>query len=589
MAIDPILPLSISIAEGKGTYALFLGSGISYAAGVPTGTKLLELTKEKLYMMDKALEKIDNTEDFQKWLELKEIKDIDYSELLGMFPSEEDRRIFLEQFFMDVEPTESHVNIAKMVEKGLIRVIITTNFDRLMEDALNDRKIDYDVVDCSHDLKTLKPREHASCRILKVHGDYKSLNIKNTEKELEKLELGIEEEFQTILNNYGIVVAGYGGSDKGVMSCFTKRDSKYTLYWLKRDNLGADVDELIKRQNGRIIESNSSDKFFLELLNKIDYYSTYENVETPQYLIHMAKEYIRTEDKVNFNETLKKQMKALENEWFRIYNDLDEVFDNRNKELIIDTFKEFEKYMDTITAIGLVLIEYPHEFINLFFKYIQRIYNLSSILFEDKMHHIGRSALVDIPKGAINNMFYIMGAFCLKEDNLSPLSTLFTKELYIREYGSMTSQFIWNTDIIYPITFDERPEKIFKFLIESYDYKDYLKDFFRSKTEFTTYLCQFNLILCLYISKMTNKFPERIYGFNPNFSIYSSLKGEITIPILKCVSNFEYLSEMSNVFNESSRQFKDNYNDRCEVVNKVIKNTYGIRGFKVPPAIFGDE
>ena len=589
MTIDPILPLSISIAEGKGTYAFFLGSGISSMAGVPTGTKLLELTKEKLYMMDKTLKTIDNAENFQKWLELKDINDIDYSKLLEMFPSEEDRRIFLEQFFSDVKPTESHVTVAKMVEKGLIKVIITTNFDRLMESALDDRKIDYDVVDCSHDLKTLKPREHAKCRILKLHGDYKRLNIKNTEKELEKLEPGIKEEFQTILNNYGIVVAGYRGSDKGVMSCFRERESKYTLYWLKHNNLVEDVEGLVKKQNGRIIRINSSDKFFLELSNKIDYYSTYENVETPQYLTYMAKEYIRTKDRVNFNETLKKQMKSLENEWFKIYNNLEKGFDYGNKELIVDTFKDFEKYMDTITAIGLVLIEYPHEFINLFFKYIQRIYDLSSIIFEDKMHHIGRSALVDIPKGAINNMFYIMGAFCLKEDNLSPLTTLFTKELYIREYGSMTSQFIWNTDIIYPLTFDESPEKIFKFLIESYDYKDYLKDFFRSKTEFTTYLCQFNLILCLYISKMINNFPERDYGFNPNFSAYRGLKGEITIPILKCASNFEYLKEMSNVFQETTSQFKNNFNNRCESVNKVTRNNYGLRGFKVPLAIFGDE
>lgn len=39
--IDPILLLSISIAEGKGVYALFLGSGISKSAGIPTGGEIL--------------------------------------------------------------------------------------------------------------------------------------------------------------------------------------------------------------------------------------------------------------------------------------------------------------------------------------------------------------------------------------------------------------------------------------------------------------------------------------------------------------------------------------------------------------------
>lgn len=41
MSIDPILPLSISLAEGKGTYAVFIGSGIFIEAGIPTGGQIL--------------------------------------------------------------------------------------------------------------------------------------------------------------------------------------------------------------------------------------------------------------------------------------------------------------------------------------------------------------------------------------------------------------------------------------------------------------------------------------------------------------------------------------------------------------------
>lgn len=184
MGLDPILPLSISIATSKGTYALFLGSGVSLDAGIPTGSQLLHETKKTLYLMDKEIKNVENKNDFKKWIKENEIDDIEYSDLLEMFPSEEDRRSFLEPFFSGKQPTESHKIIAKMVEDGFVKVIITTNFDRLLEKALEDRGLDFDVVSSPHDLKVLKPREHSNCRIVKVHGDYKHLNIKNTKKNL---------------------------------------------------------------------------------------------------------------------------------------------------------------------------------------------------------------------------------------------------------------------------------------------------------------------------------------------------------------------------------------------------------------------
>lgn len=575
MVIDPILPLVISIAEAKGTYALFLGSGISRSAGIPTGTELTEQLKKKLYTMDKGIENINNEDDFQKWLDEKEIKNMGYSDLLNQIPSEEERRIFLEQFFSKAEPSETHKTIAKLVENGFIKCIITTNFDRLIESSLDEKKINFDVVASSYDLDILKPREHSKCRLYKIHGDYKAL-IKNTEKELEKLDPEIEEEFKEILDNYGIIFAGYSGSDNTVLSCLEKRISKYTLYWLKRDKLKSRISEIIKQQDGREIEITSSDKFFLDLLNKIEYYSHYETGETPEFLIYMTKNYIKDRNRVDFSESLKKQMRQLENEWFRIYNRLVSSLKNGDKILIINALKEFERYLDSITAISLVLIEYPNNCIDQIFKLFQDIYNLSTIIFEDKSEYTIHSQIVDIPKSALHNLYYTIGAFCLKTDNLAPLSTLFRKQLIL---GSNT-KYIWNTDVFYTYTFNQNPDEMFKFLIDTYEYKEHFKEFFRSKTEFQIYLCQFNLIQSLYISKMMIKFPTERIGFNPSFSQYPSKKEKIMIPLIKCKSNPIYLEEMSKVFEENSNQFENNYKERCEKVNTVING--GIYVFKLP-------
>ena len=50
--IDPILPLSVSIAEGRRAYAFFLGSGISKAASIPTGGEIFGDTVRKLYQLE---------------------------------------------------------------------------------------------------------------------------------------------------------------------------------------------------------------------------------------------------------------------------------------------------------------------------------------------------------------------------------------------------------------------------------------------------------------------------------------------------------------------------------------------------------
>jgi hypothetical protein len=39
MPLDPIVSLSVAIAEAPGSYAFFLRSGVSRDAGVPTGSE----------------------------------------------------------------------------------------------------------------------------------------------------------------------------------------------------------------------------------------------------------------------------------------------------------------------------------------------------------------------------------------------------------------------------------------------------------------------------------------------------------------------------------------------------------------------
>lgn len=576
------------MAEGMGTYALFLGSGTSRESGIPTGTDILNDAIELLYKDEKDVKKV-NDEELKQWYKNSSFKEYTYSKILeGLCPLQEDRRKFLEKYFVGKKPTESHYLIAEMVKNGIVKVIITTNFDRLIEDALSNENIQYDLISSENDLKTSPPREHSNCWLLKLHGDYKRLNIKNTKKELEKLEPLMENQFQEVLNNYGTIVMGYSGSDESVMSCFEKRDSNYMLYWLTREEPNQRVKELILEQKGKQIQRKSAEIFLKELCGKIKTFQIHKTGETPEFVTRQIKNYIKENDQVSFQETIKNQIKNLENEWKNIYESTNSELKSGNVNAIKESFEIFETYMDSITTIGLVLIEYPHNFISYFFKQLQNIYDLSEIILEENPNNSYRRDILEIPRAAIFNLYYTLGAFCLKEENFAALGTLLQTELTANKGPIMKPEPIWSLgEIFYPQTFDENTAIIFNILIESYENKGYLKDFFRSKKEFITYHCQFNLILCLYIASKLKQFPDNDYdcGFYPHFARFRSLNKKIMIPLFKIKSNQIFLEEITKAFNEKPTTFTAQYKRRCEMINKEIENISG-RYRKIPCDIF---
>src|SRR6185437_1498468 len=140
--IDPLISLAFAMHNGKGVYAVLLGSGVSRSAGIPTGWEVvLDLIRQVAQLAGEESEP-----DPAAWFELKYGEPPGYSKLLDMLcktPAE--RQQVLKGYFEPSEdererglkmPTAAHKAIADLVASGHIRVIITTNFDNLMEGAL---------------------------------------------------------------------------------------------------------------------------------------------------------------------------------------------------------------------------------------------------------------------------------------------------------------------------------------------------------------------------------------------------------------------------------------------------------------------
>lgn len=142
--IDPVHSLAFSIQANRGVYAVLLGSGVSRAARIPTGWEItLDLVRKLLALHGEVCEL-----DPELWYAAKFGKGADYSDLLdALAKTPAERQQLLRAYWEPSEqereegakrPTAAHRAIAALVAQGFVKVIITTNFDRLMESALVD-------------------------------------------------------------------------------------------------------------------------------------------------------------------------------------------------------------------------------------------------------------------------------------------------------------------------------------------------------------------------------------------------------------------------------------------------------------------
>jgi hypothetical protein len=152
LAGDPLTQLAFSVYESKGVFAVLLGSGISRAAEIPTGW---EITLDLIRRVALA-HGIPEQPDWAAWYREKTGQEPNYSTLLEeLASSPEERRSILHSYIEPTEedreegrkvPTAAHHAIADLMRGGHIRVIVTTNFDRLLENALRERGIEPTIV-----------------------------------------------------------------------------------------------------------------------------------------------------------------------------------------------------------------------------------------------------------------------------------------------------------------------------------------------------------------------------------------------------------------------------------------------------------
>ena len=253
MSFDPSVNLAIAMAAGPGQYALLLGSGVSRSAGIPTGWDVtLDLISRIARVQDDEA-----PDDPETWWAKHRPGAPEYSKLLEeLAPQSAERSQLLRSYFEPTDderdagrkvPAPAHRAIARLVATGIVRVVITTNFDRLLEQAIQDESITPVILSTPDQAAGASPLVHNPCTILKVNGDYGDSRIKNTEDELASYAPEIETLLDRIFDEYGLVVCGWSaGWDTGLRAAMERaKNRRYTTYWASRGEPGATATNLM--------------------------------------------------------------------------------------------------------------------------------------------------------------------------------------------------------------------------------------------------------------------------------------------------------------------------------------------------------
>ena len=239
-------------------FAFLLGAGASVTSGIPAATELVE-----------------------KWL--KQLKDIDPKEYKTLNPKAdlaasystiyrkrffhqpEDGYFEIEKIMADdkVDPSLGYVVLMSFLLETDNNVIITTNFDRLPETALLTVFNQHAKVIYHEDMLPFITVDKKKPTIIKIHNDA-FFQPKSDDQDTATLSDNWEKIVKSILQDYYLIVLGYGGNDKeGLMKYIVEIADPDRIYWCYRKK--EDIPQAISDGEFRRVNIEGFDEFMFAL------------------------------------------------------------------------------------------------------------------------------------------------------------------------------------------------------------------------------------------------------------------------------------------------------------------------------------
>jgi len=276
--LDPRVALA-STLQATSTTAVLLGSGVSITAGVPTGWQVMrDLIRRIASASGETID--DRAATPEEWWAQSGRGEPRYDEILeALAPTDPDRRHLLRRYFdadprtgVAYHPAETHRVIAELAARGRISVIITTNFDRLMEHALEAAGIEPQVLFEASQAPAMTPLVHTRMTVIKLHGDYASGALRNAPNELETYPKDWRRLLRQVFDEYGLLVVGWSAEWDAALADALHRTigRRYAWYWATyRGETTEKARRLITQRGAHVIDTTGADELFLDLERRI--------------------------------------------------------------------------------------------------------------------------------------------------------------------------------------------------------------------------------------------------------------------------------------------------------------------------------
>lgn len=274
---NDLLTVAFSLQTNPGAYALLIGAGVSIPSGIPSAWGVLEDLATRL-----AEVQGENPENVMVWYEERFGESPTYEGILERIaPTQIERQRLLRSYFeQDTEdiaagrklPTAAHRSIARLAKAGVVKVIMTLNFDHLIERALRDEGIEPTVVASPPDVEGLAPLHTLDCCVIHLHGDYLNpTSMLNTASELETYHPSTVTLLRTILENYGLIAAGWSSKyDPALRSAIAAHyPNRFTLTWFEPGQSTEEASQLRVLKKG-VLVAEDADTGFGRLADGVD-------------------------------------------------------------------------------------------------------------------------------------------------------------------------------------------------------------------------------------------------------------------------------------------------------------------------------